>query len=225
MAKATPDEIKGTPDRRDVIRLCLLYSKTGDAKFFGHLEMVNIFLRALRRMAVPLLFSEGFHPMPKVSFEDPLPIGMESLEERFIISVSRPIDTESLAARLNQELPIGLFVKDCSTVSNKKKGSTEKINHYVITLKDGKFEKEKMDWFKRQPSVHITRMNKKGNTNTIDLKDIIFRVDFIRQNSLSLSIRQENGKMVRPAEFLSSVFGLSDVVIKKAAIIKGTGNV
>jgi radical SAM-linked protein len=225
MGQTAPDVIKDAPEKQIDIRLCFSYSKTGEAKFFGHLEMVNIFLRALRRLAVPLLFSKGFHPMPKVSFDDPLPIGMESLEERFFVSVSKPVDTDDLTDRLNQEVPVGLSVKDCSMVSEKRKGPTQKINHYVITLQEGIFEKEMMDRFHRQPSIHITRTNKKGRIKTIDLKEVVFRVDFLRQNSLRLDIKEMNGKMVRPAEFLSKVFELSDVVIKKASIIKGKTNV
>jgi hypothetical protein len=110
-------------------------------------------------------------------------------------------------------------------VSKKRKEPTGKINHYVITLQEGIFEKEKIDWFHRQPSIYITRINKKGRTKTIDLKDVVFRVDLLRQNSLGLDIKENKGKMVRPAEFLSTIFGLSDVVIKKATIIKGMANV
>ncbi len=223
--KTAPDVMKDTPNEQNGSILCILYSKTGEAKYFGHLEMVNIFLRALRRLAFPLLFSKGFHPMPKVSFEDPLPIGMESLEERFFVSVSKQVKTDDLADLLNQELPVGLFVKDCSVVSKKRNGPTEKINDYAITLQGGIFEKEKMDRFDREPSVYITRTNKKGHIKRIDLKEIIFRVDFIRPNSLNLGIRQMSGKMVRPAEFLSKVFDLSDELIKKATIIKGKLNV
>ncbi|PQP33471.1 B12-binding domain-containing radical SAM protein, partial [Desulfobacteraceae bacterium SEEP-SAG9] len=49
------------------------YSKQDQARYFGHLELVNIFLRALRRAEIPVKFSEGFHPLPRVSFDDPLP--------------------------------------------------------------------------------------------------------------------------------------------------------
>ena len=223
--KKATDIINDVPDKQIDIRLCVRYSKTAEAKFFGHLEMVNIFLRALRRLAVPLLFSKGFHPMPKVSFDDPLPIGMQSLEERFFVSVSKSIDTDDLTYCLNQELPDGLCVKDCSMVSKKRKGSIEKINHYVITLQECIFEKDKLERFHRQESIHITRTNKKGRIKTIDLKEVVSRVDFIRQNSLRLDIKEMNGKMVRPVEFLSRIFDLSDVVIKKATIIKGKANV
>jgi radical SAM family uncharacterized protein/radical SAM-linked protein len=224
-AISTPNVISGASDKAGGIQLCILYSKTGDAKYFGHLEMVNIFLRALRRMELPLIFSRGFHPMPRVSFEDPLPIGMQSSEERFFIFLAAPVDTDGLVERLNQELPAGLFVKGCSLLSKKRAAGRQNVNQYVVTLHEGIFEKGRLDWFAQQASVPITRTNKKGHSKTIDLKEFVFRVAFLRQNCLSLGIRQVNGKMLRPAEFLSRVFELSDEVIKKAIVIKGSVNV
>ena len=60
-------------------KLKMLFVKRDQARFFGHLELINIFLRAIRRAGIEVAYSEGFHPMPKISFEDTLPIGMESL--------------------------------------------------------------------------------------------------------------------------------------------------
>jgi radical SAM-linked protein len=216
---------KEARDEQAGIRLCFSYSKTGEAKYFGHLEMVNIFTRALRRMGLPLQFSKGFHPMPKVSFENPLPIGMESMEERFFVCVSKDIDLDDLANRMNREIPAGLSVKDCRLVSKKKRKPLAAIDHYVITLQEGLFEKDTLDRFLCRTSFYITRTNKKGQTKTIDLKDVVFRVAFIRPNSLSLDIKQSHGNIVRPAEFLKNVFGLSEVAIKKASIIKGITHV
>jgi radical SAM family uncharacterized protein/radical SAM-linked protein len=223
--KTTTNTVKIDVDKQHGTRLCFSYSKSGEAKFLGHLEMVNLFIRALRRMDVPLLFSKGFHPMPKVSFEDPLPIGMESLEERFFVSVSGIVDTNNLASRLNQEMPTGLCVKDCRIVSKKQKGYRPAMDHYVITLQEGTFEKQMLEEYHRQSSFPVTRTNKKGKITTIDLKEAVFRVDFIQSNSLSLDIKRRDGKIVRPAEVLSSVFGLSETAIKKASIIKGNNHV
>jgi hypothetical protein len=57
-------------------KLSVFYAKQDAAKYFGHLELVNIFLRALKRADIEVKFSEGFHPKPKVSFDNPLPVGI-----------------------------------------------------------------------------------------------------------------------------------------------------
>ena len=99
------------------------YSKTNQARYFGHLEMVNIFLRALRRINIKIKYSEGFHPLPKVAFSDPLPLGIESLREHFYMTVAGNPDTQDLTDRLNAQLPPGLSVLDCRLAPSKKQRS------------------------------------------------------------------------------------------------------
>ena len=62
------------------------FSKTGDIRFLSHLELVNAVARALRRAGAPVRYSQGFHPLPKLSFSPPLPVGMESLDEYLDVS-------------------------------------------------------------------------------------------------------------------------------------------
>ena len=69
--------------------------------------MVSIFLRAIRRAGIPVKYSGGFHPMPRVAFSDPLPIGMESLNELFYMTVPGHVSPRTIADRLNPELPDG----------------------------------------------------------------------------------------------------------------------
>jgi radical SAM-linked protein len=65
------------------------------SRFLGHLEMVKIFIRSFRRERIPLKYSGGFHPMPKVSFGDTLPMGMQSEEEQMLVTLTEAIDPES----------------------------------------------------------------------------------------------------------------------------------
>lgn len=82
----------------------------GRMRFLGHLEMVDTFIRALRRAEVPLKYSEGFHPLPKVVFTTPLPVGVESLAEYVDVEISRYIRPSDFLEGLNSELPEGLKV-------------------------------------------------------------------------------------------------------------------
>ncbi len=89
--------------------------KPGRARFFGHLELVNIFLRALKRAGVAVKFSEGFHPKPKVAFDNPLPTGIESEEEHLVVTVPLEVTPGHLVDGLNAHLPEGLHVSACGS--------------------------------------------------------------------------------------------------------------
>jgi radical SAM family uncharacterized protein/radical SAM-linked protein len=86
------------------------FIKVGEARFLGHLEMVDVFVRAARRAAITLQFSEGFHPLPKISFTNPLPVGTESLAEYMDLDLGRYMKADEFQERLNRELPLGLRI-------------------------------------------------------------------------------------------------------------------
>jgi len=87
------------------------FQKRGAARLLSHLEMMRIFFRAFRRLGLPLHFSKGFNPTPKVSFGPALSLGVESRAEFLAIVLRMPIvDPEALQAKLNEQLPEGLTV-------------------------------------------------------------------------------------------------------------------
>ncbi len=68
-------------------RLRLNYTKTGMMRFLSHLEMAALIHRICRRAGIPIVYSQGFHPLPRLSFAQPLPVGYESLDEYVDIEV------------------------------------------------------------------------------------------------------------------------------------------
>ncbi len=80
------------------------FSKTGECKYFSHLDIITIITRALRRAKIRLKYSEGFNPRPKISFGPPTPLGIESSAEYCDIIVVDEISEEELALRLNDQL-------------------------------------------------------------------------------------------------------------------------
>ena len=202
-------------------KLKLFYSKREDTRFFGHLELVNILNRALRRAGVDLAYSNGFHPLPRISFDDPLPIGMEGVDEFFFVSVKSDIACDELVRRTNQELPEGLFIKRCEVVTTKRSAQGPPVDYYTVTLKEGVFDKKRLDWFVESRRVEYTFTNKKGVSGTIDLKAGILNIDLVQPNSIQLTIQNQGGKRIRPAMVLVRVFALPTEDIKQASIIKG----
>lgn len=86
------------------------FIKVGGARFLSHLEMVDVFVRAARRAGIPMQFSEGFHPLPRVTFTNPLPVGTESVVEYMDLELSRYIKEEEYQIAMNRELPAGLQI-------------------------------------------------------------------------------------------------------------------
>jgi radical SAM-linked protein len=83
------------------------HTKTAGSAFLSQLELQATLDRALRRAGLPLAFSQGFHPLPLLSFGRALPVGVESLAEWFTITLRAPLDPRELAKRLTA-LPPGM---------------------------------------------------------------------------------------------------------------------
>lgn len=93
------------------------YSRLGDSRWYGHLELLQLVFRALQRSGLEVLFSSGFNPSPRVSFSQALPVGVESLVEYFDVDLAQPLpSTAEAVALLNKELPQSVRVsKLCLT--------------------------------------------------------------------------------------------------------------
>jgi len=96
----------GTPPQT----LEVVFMKVGDARYVGHLDMVRAFLMAARRARLPMAYSQGFHPAPKVRFSSPIPLGMESLREVVVFTLTDPVDPVQMKKALNLFLPKGLRI-------------------------------------------------------------------------------------------------------------------
>ncbi|MCJ7616657.1 MAG: TIGR03936 family radical SAM-associated protein, partial [Desulfobacterales bacterium] len=200
--------------------LKISFSKVDQAKYFGHLEMVNIFLRAIRRADIPIKFSQGFHPKPKISFEDSLPIGLESLNEHFYLIVLENFEPRSIVESLNKHLPEGLSVNDCQIVSTKTAHNNEKKYNYIVTIKEEFFDNKELEIFLQSPEFIVSRVDRKGRLKKIDLKYMVLGIELLKPDKLQMILRSESGKTARPLELIKEIFKLTDEKAKKGRFIK-----
>ncbi|MCJ7773874.1 MAG: TIGR03960 family B12-binding radical SAM protein [Desulfobacterales bacterium] len=220
------DEINGWQNKKEDLhtiykkRFKVFYSKTENGKYLGHLEMAKIIFRALKRAEIPVMFSKCFHPKPKVSFDDPLPIGIESEREVFYLTANKDISPEVIIEGLNKHLPNGLEIID-SVVAPLKENNHETIEiEYDIMMDECNFDEKKLTSFHRADSFIIERANKKGKTRKFDLKELVVSVKRTDKDRLRLIILNEPGKTIRPNEVLKAVFDISEQTIKMARIVK-----
>ena len=108
MARQPP----GAPPPPAVQKLRLRYTKRGRLRFTSHRDIARAFERALRRAQVPMAYSAGFSPHPKISWVGAAPTGVASEAEYVEISVAERVDLARLQAALDESLPTGIDVVD-----------------------------------------------------------------------------------------------------------------
>lgn len=100
----------------------LLFSKTGDAVWMSHLDLMRLFQRAFKRAGLPLTHTQGFNPRPSVSIALPLSVGVESDCELLDFELEgEMIPCEVIPERLNNALVKGVKVLDCFDTGTKIK--------------------------------------------------------------------------------------------------------
>jgi radical SAM family uncharacterized protein/radical SAM-linked protein len=196
------------------------FSKKGQAKYFGHLELVKIFLRAIGRAGIPVKFTQGFHPKPKISFEDPLPVGLESLNEKFYLSLRGDVKPQSIIGRLNKHLPEGISVSSCQLAPVKPVPDAVSSATYLVKKKDGFFNEKDLTCFKNKKKIIIAQTGSKGKTKTIDLKEMVLKIELPDPDRLEMTLKKEPGRTVRPFEVMEKIFFMSVEEIKQASIVK-----
>lgn len=93
-------------------RLLVKFSKRGYAVYLSHRETMRSLERALRRAGLPMIYSEGFNPRPRMSFSPALPLGVAAENEYLEVAVEGEVDAGAVRGRLNGYLPVGLEVNE-----------------------------------------------------------------------------------------------------------------
>ncbi|MEB3194546.1 MAG: TIGR03960 family B12-binding radical SAM protein [Cyanobacteriota bacterium] len=104
------------PPSERICRLRVGFSKRGAMAWISHLDTLRLLHRALRRSGLPVSFTGGFHPLPRLQIALPLPLGVEGLEEWFDLELVEPLEAPQVFQRLQEELPDGLRLHSCRVV-------------------------------------------------------------------------------------------------------------
>lgn len=165
------------------MRLRLRFAKVGKVRFTSHRDVARIVERALRRADLPVAFTEGFSPRPKLHFGLALPTAYESLGE-FIEVDLRPddaadVDLDTLPARLSDLLPPGMVVTDAGAVDRSGPSLQQAVvacSWWVAVVgQDEAALAASLDDLLARPEVMVTR-ERKGKQVTDDIRPSIERV-------------------------------------------------
>jgi radical SAM-linked protein len=112
--------LTGRSDRRyyeAVQRLRLRFSRGEELKYISHLDVMRLWERVLRRADIPMAYSEGFSPHPRISLAAPLPIGVTSEAELMDVVISKAVSPYFLIQNTKPQLPKGMEVFEVLQVS------------------------------------------------------------------------------------------------------------
>jgi radical SAM-linked protein len=95
-------------------RMQFVFTKKGLMKYISHLDLMRLFMRAMRRAELPLKISEGFNPHPKLSIARALKLGLESEHEEAVAVLREFVKPQDFKNRLQMQLPQGITIKEAT---------------------------------------------------------------------------------------------------------------
>lgn len=121
-----------------MVRLRITYSKTAGLRYTSNLDLHKIWERSLRRAKLPLAYSQGFHPQPRLTQACPLPLGMTSLSEIIDIWLETEIERSSFMTSIKPALPPGLELHSVETIDLSAPSLPTQVvsADYIVTLLD-----------------------------------------------------------------------------------------
>ncbi len=207
----TPAPFTSPPPASRPAKMRIKYSKLMPLAMLSHTEVMTLFFRAISRAGLPVAFSEGFNPHPKLSFGPALATGVESEAEILDIELSYAIDLNMAAKALNLALPSGVKVSEVRYLSPKEApaGASITFFEYEAEVPAGADAEAAVLAFLAKDSAVITRVSDKG-TREIDIRPMVSRLETARDGkTVILTLTEANGKSAKPFEAVQAIFGLS----------------
>ena len=197
----------------------ITFSKIGSARYLGHLELVSLFIRAFKRAGFRLVYSKGFHPMPKISFASALPVGTESIDETLYVEIHETIPISLAKGTINRQLPPGIRVAFLQDITSINRVPRLIESHLYITMNGMPVQSEDLKRFLHSDYFPITRSGKKGE-KIINARSLVKSMSLISPHKINLIITHTAGPGLKPIDIVKGVFHLNDNHVNKIKILK-----
>jgi radical SAM-linked protein len=118
------------------MRLRLTYSKTGSLRYTGHLDLHQVWERTVRRAGLPLAYTQGFHPTPRLQIAAALPLGFIGRQEVLDLWLTAPPPPGDLCLLLQAAAPPGLGILSIVQVDDKSPALQTQVEsaEYLISF-------------------------------------------------------------------------------------------
>lgn len=209
---------EGPPPPPPVQKLRVRYARRGRLRFSSSRDFARALERALRRARVPMAFSAGFHPHPKISYAGAAPTGTASEAEYFEISVTDRVDPERVRAALDAALPEGLDILEVVEAGPGSLAERLQASEWEIGFPqtDPEHVRAAVDRLMAADSAPVTRTFKTG-PKTFDARAAIVDAQVSvegpepQRYAILRLVVQHTTPVVRPDDILTALRSVADL--------------
>ncbi|MGB3509451.1 MAG: TIGR03960 family B12-binding radical SAM protein [Microcoleaceae cyanobacterium] len=205
------------PNQNRVQRLRVWFGKVGDMALVSHLDLARLFARVVRRASIPVAFTGGYHPGPRITPASALSLGTTSTGEIVDFELAERMDVVAFENKLVAQLPVGIPIYRVEEVEVKGPSLSqmmEKAEYILKVRKTGdssenstdnfcdSMVEEKLNWqgwveaIKNSESIVWEHTTKSGKVKVVNLRERLFELDFLESQPtdiISLDIEGNAG--------------------------------
>jgi radical SAM-linked protein len=189
----------------------MVFGIGGDLRFISHHDTLRMFRRALARAELPVRFSEGFNPHPRVSILLPRPVGISSEDEALIVEFDRDVDDDETLSRLAAQMPADVELKSVRRLAGRELPQPDAVSY---RLQLGQADPEwarKVAVISSSPELIVERLLPRGARRNMNIRPWLgaLRVD---GDHLLFTLLVTADGSARPAE-VASLLGFDQKTI------------
>lgn len=191
------------------MRARITFTKQGPLRYIGHLDLHRLWERAMRRADLPITYSQGFHPQPKISLAAALPLGFSSRGEVLDVRLNEEIPLDEIINRLRESLPPDIAIVNVTGVDEREPALQTQVlsaayDVHLTEAIDGSELKRRVEEIMISESILRDRRGK-----SYDLRPLIEMMSVITDANgkvwLKMTLAAREGATGRPEEVLSAL--------------------
>ncbi len=167
------------PNQNKEQKIRMWFGKVDEMGLISHLDLVRLFDRAIRRAALPISFTGGYHPGPRIAIANALSLGITSNGEIVDFELTEEMEVEEFRARLAEQLPENIPIYKVEEIDLKSPHASRLMDkaEYLVTVQANIDNPSWQQWIEainNSPEIVWEKFTKSGNKQIINLRDRLF---------------------------------------------------
>jgi len=205
------------------MRVRLIYAKRERARFISHLELIDIIDRACRRAELPLAFSQGHRPAPKLRFSPGLSVGAESDCEVLDVDLTEVLPAADVGRRFGAHLPDGLRIVAAESIGLRAPSPEHGLLGYryridITEIRDA-VNLQRLADFECSASFPMRKRTGNGEKQ-IDARPLVDRIALLGGDTIEIDLRFTAAGSVKPTDLLAAIFELDPATVRPLPLHK-----
>jgi radical SAM family uncharacterized protein/radical SAM-linked protein len=221
-----------TPNTNKAQRLRVWYGKIGKMSLIGHLDLAKLFDRAIRRASIPVTYSGGFHPAPRIMIANALPLGSTSTGEIADFELTTIMDEAEFQSKLAAQLPADIPIYRVESVDLKQPAASALITQaeYLITVSSASETPPQWEtWIAAvlaSQEIIQDKKSKSGKNTQINLRDRLYELELLNvAGEQDVELRYvgscaNDGTLLRPEQIVFMLEQISGVELQLVSVVR-----